>query len=176
MRRLFQLIHKVEEWLLASAMIAMAALIIANVISRVAFDASLAFAEELAQFLIILICFVGLSYGASQGRHIRMTALYDQFGRRGRKTLMLAISAVTAVLMFLLAWYAVQYIRTVYTLYTVSPVLRVPLYLVYLSAPVGLVLGGIQYVLTFWRNLHEEDVYLSFEKKDTYEEPVVPEI
>lgn len=176
MRRFFHVIHKIEEWLLASAMIAMAGLVIANVISRTVFDRSLAFAEELSQFLIILVCFIGLSYGASQGRHIRMTALYDQFGRRGQKILMLVISAVTAALMFLLAWYSVHYIRMVYELHTVSPVLRVPLYLVYLSVPIGLVLGGIQYVLTFWRNLQERDVYLSFEKKDEYEEPVMPEI
>ena len=170
-RRLFRGVRHLEAWLLSWAVIAMAVLTIANVLSRSLLNIPLASAEELTEFLIIFICFVGLSYAAGQGRHIRMTALTDQLGRKPRKVLTIVVAATTALLMFLLAWYAIGYIRVVHDLGTVSPVLHVPYWIVYLAAPLGLFLAGVQYSLAVVRNLSERDVYLSYEKKDEYEEP-----
>lgn len=168
---LFTVIHKIEEWLLTWAMILVAVLTITNVFSRLLFNHALAFAEELTRFMIIVICFVGLSYAASRGRHIRMTALYDLLPLRPRKILMMVIAAVTALLMFYLAYASVGYIYVIYDLESMSPTLRVPLFIVYLAAPIGLVLAGIQYLLTLVRNLNEPDaVYLSYDQTDAYEE------
>lgn len=168
---LFKVIQKIEEWLLAGGILAIAALTIINVLTRTITGTSLAFAEELSQFLIVLVTFVGIGYGASQGRHIRMTAVYDQLGVRGRKVMMLLIAGTTSLLMFALTWFALSYVGTVRALGSASPVLGVPLYLVYAAAPLGLFLGGIQYALAVVKNLREEEVYLSFEKKDEYDEP-----
>jgi C4-dicarboxylate transporter, DctQ subunit len=171
MTRFFHYTQRLEAWLLAWAVIAMAALTIANVACRTFLGFSLAFAEELSQFLIIFVCFIGLSYAAGRGRHIRMTALYDQLGRRGRKALMIFIAGTTCLLMLLLAWYSVRYIAVVHGLGTVSPVLRVPLAVVYLSVPLGFVLSALQYAMTVVRNVRETDVYLSYDQKDEYEPP-----
>lgn len=167
MRRLFLVIHRLEEVVLATAMIAIAAITILNVFARNLLNHNLAAAEELNQFLIVLVCFVGLSYAASQGRHIRMTALFDQLSTRSRKRLILVISGSTSALMFVLAWYALKYALAVEM---VSPVLDVPLRYVYLTAPVGLVLGGIQHGLTFARNLTTPEVYISFDHPEGYQD------
>lgn len=167
--RVSAIVERIEEWLLAGAILLMALLTIANVVARTAFGTSLAFAEELSQFAIICVTFIGLSYSTSRGRHIRMTALYDQLGVRWRKRLMILITGSTAVLMLLLTWYALRYLSTVYQLGSVSPVLQVPLYLAYLAAPLGFVLTAIQYALALVRNLREDDVYLSDRKKDEYD-------
>lgn len=176
MHRLSQLIQRIEEFLLAWSIIAIALLSIGNVICRTLFSFSLAFTGELSQFLIIIVTFIGLSYASSRGRHIRMTAFYDQLNQRWRKILMIFISASTALLMFTLTWYSFEYISTVYSLETVSPVLQVPLYLVYLCVPLGLILSGIQYFLTVVRNFISPDVYLSYSQKDEYETPVTGEV
>lgn len=171
MQRIFDFVNRVETVLLSGGILLIAFFIVLNVFTRAAFNTSLGFTEEVSQFLIILVCFTGLSYAASQGRHIRMTAFYDQLNRRGRKRLMLAISAFTALLMFYLTAHALHYVSIVWSLGSVSPVLQMPLYLVYLVAPFGLFLAGIQYACTFYRNLREEDVYLSYTHKDAYETP-----
>jgi C4-dicarboxylate transporter DctQ subunit len=170
---LFRAIQRVEELVVAWGILVIAALTVANVLSRTLLGESLAFAEELSQFCIVLVTFVGLGYAVSQARHIRMTAVYDQLGDRPRKALRVVICASTAALLFLLAWYALRYAETVRALGTVSPTLRVPLFLVYLAAPLGLALGGVQYVFAAWRNLTSPpgEVYLSFEHRDDYEEP-----
>ena len=166
----FQFVQTLERWTLAYGILLIAGITIANVFCRTVLNSSLTFAEEFAQFFIILVTFMGLSYAASQGRHIRMSALYDQLGPTARKRLMVGIAGGTALLMFFLAYYSVRYIATVYALGTRSAALQVPLYLVYCIAPIGFGLTGIQYALTVVRNLTEEDVYVSYDHKDEYEE------
>lgn len=165
-----------EEIILSFSILTIAALTILNVVCRSLFGFSLAFTEEVSQFCIIFVCFVGLSYAARKGRHIRMTAVYDQLSLAMRKTFMAVITATTALIMFALCWYAIQYVVTVYELGGIYPALRVPFYVVYAIAPVGLFLAGLQYSLAFARNLTSDDVYLSFEMRDEYEESVTQEI
>lgn len=174
--RVGQFIQRMEEALLSASILAIAALTILNVICRSVFGFSLAFTEEVSQFCIIFVCFVGLSYAASQGRHIRMTAIYDQLTPSMRKVFMVMITASTAVLMLVLAWYAGLYVVTVYELGGIYPALRIPFYVVYAIAPIGLLLAGIQYALAAVRNMVSKEVYLSFEKKDEYADVVTREI
>jgi len=159
-----------EAFVLAAGILLMAANSIANVLGRFVFSQSLYFSEELNQFLIVLITFVGLSYAARKGRHIRMSALYDQLSDRGRKILMIVIATVTAAVMFVLAWYAYEYVSRVARLGKVTPSLQLPLWLTYVWVPIGFVITGIQYVLTVIQNLRHPDVYISYEQVDSYEE------
>lgn len=169
-------IQRVEEVLLSASILITAALTILNVVCRSVFGFSLAFTEEVSQFCIIVVCFIGLSYAASKGRHIRMTAIYDQLPRSLRKIFMVVITASTAVIMFALSWYAASYVVTVYELEGIYPALRVPFFAVYAVAPIGLFLAGIQYALAAAKNLASDEIYISFERKDEYEEPVTQEI
>lgn len=163
-------IARFETFVLAYGILLMAANSVANVIGRTFLGSSLYFSEELNQFLIVLVTFVGLGYASRQGRHIRMSALYDQLSDFWRKALMIVIAVVTAIIMFTLAWYSYKYVARVASLGKVTPALQVPLYLTYLWVPVGFVITGIQYSLTVVRNLREHEVYISYEHVDSYDE------
>lgn len=167
---LFRVIQRIEEIILAGSILAIALLTILNVIARSAFGSSIAATEELSQFLIILVTFIGLSYAASQGRHIRMTALYDQVPDKPRKAVRIFIAVTTAGLLFMLAWFAVDYVLVMKRLGSVSPVLQVPLYIVYCAAPLGLFFAGVQYLFTVIRNLMTPGVWLAYQVEDAYEE------
>jgi len=176
LQRVSRAVTWIEEVVLAWGVLLIAALTFANVIGRTLFGQSLASAEELSRFLIVLITFVGLGYGASRGRHIRMTAFYDALPDRPRKALMMVIAGSTAVLLGVFTWMAFDYVLlTVRPLGAVSPVLEVPVYLVYLSAPLGLALATLQYALAFLRNLTSDDIYVSWGLREadqgTGEEP-----
>ncbi|MGD2082547.1 MAG: TRAP transporter small permease [Chromatiales bacterium] len=164
-------IETVEKLMLSGGVILMAAVSIANVIGRNLFDHSLIFAEEINQILMILITFMGIGYGVRHARHIRMSAVYDQLDGFPRKALMVVISLGTGLLLLLLAWYAIRYVDLIHRIGSVTPVLRVPLWAIYVWVPVGLTLGGVQYLLATVRNLTTADTYLSFQQKDAYEEP-----
>ena len=163
-------IARFEAVVLAVGILLMAANSIANVIGRFVFAQSIYFSEELNQFLIVLVTIVGIGYAARKGRHIRMSAVYDQLGDRGRKILMIIIAATTAAVMFALAWFSFEYVVRLASLGKVTPSLQVPLYLTYLWVPIGFVITGIQYALTVVQNLRSPDVWISYEQVDAYEE------
>ena len=139
--------QKAEAFLLSAGILGIAGLMVANVICRRFFGFSLAAGEEITQFLIIMVCFVGLSYAAAQRRHIRMTALVDQLGRRARQRVELFTSWSTALLLLALCVWSVRYVMIMADLGSVSPVLRVPLFVIYAVAPLGFLSSAVHYGL-----------------------------
>ncbi|MFH1805065.1 MAG: TRAP transporter small permease [Pseudomonadota bacterium] len=158
----------IERQLLGWSIIIMAVNTIANVIMRLAFESSLFFSEELNQFLIILVTFVGISEAARMGRHIRMSAFTDMLGPKSGKVMMIIITLGTACLMFLLAWYAVGYVSSLATSNRVTPALRVPVYITLLWVPFGLTMTGIQFLFAAATNILKPGVHLSYRVEDKF--------
>lgn len=161
-------IAKFEAVLLASGVILMAINTCVNVVARFVFNEGLFFSDEINRILIILITFAGIGYAARHGRHIRMSAIYDAFPAKGRKVLMIFISLFTSVVMFFLCYYAFEYIQTLYSRGRILPALGIEIWLIYVWAPVGFAITGIQYFLTAIKNLTSKDVYLSTGVVDGY--------
>ncbi|MDK2846632.1 MAG: C4-dicarboxylate transporter, DctQ subunit [Synergistales bacterium] len=165
-----EVLRKLEEWIIAYSIILMAIILIANVLARNLLNTSLNFAEEVSQFLTIFVTFFGTSYAARRARHIRMSLLYDIFGEKGQKILVLIGSMGTAVLMFYLSYLSYRYVARVAALNRVSPILQFPLYIVWSAIPIGCFLTGIQYLLTFIKNITVKETWLSFESRFEYDE------
>lgn len=155
------IIAKIEAVFLALGVLLMALNTVSNVVSRYVFSESIYFSEELNQILIIVITFAGISYAARHGRHIRMSAIYDQLPPPARKWLMVLIALVTAVFMFGLCWYAFGYLQTQMSRGRVLPALQIPVWWTIIWLPIGFFMTGVQYVLTAVRNITEPDIYLS---------------
>jgi TRAP-type C4-dicarboxylate transport system permease small subunit len=166
-------IGRIEVFILSWGVILMAANTIANVLGRYVFQQSIYFSEELNEFLMVIITFMGLGYATRKGIHIRMSAIYDILPRKVRKALMIVIAATTSVMMAMLAWYAFEYVQKVASRGRITPSLQIPLYLTYVWVVIGLALTSVQYLLTAIRNLNfaEEDIYVSYNEIDSYEDP-----
>jgi TRAP-type C4-dicarboxylate transport system permease small subunit len=162
-----RMIAKLEEFIMAVGIILMAVNTIANVISRFIFNHSVIFAEELNSTFILLVTFAGIGYAARHGRHIRMSAIYDQLPDATRKKLMTVMVAVTAMFMFFLAYFSVQYVFNVYSKGRIMPALGVPVYITYLWVPIGFFITGVQYGLTAVKNFREKEIYLSTNLKES---------
>jgi TRAP-type C4-dicarboxylate transport system permease small subunit len=118
-----------------------------------------------------MITFAGIGYAARQGRHIRMSALFDLLPIAGRRWLMLLIAFFTSLVMFALAFFSVRYIDSVASSGRVLSSLRIPVWWIYLWVPVGLSVTGIQYLLTALKNLRStQAVHLSTEVRDGYDQ------
>jgi C4-dicarboxylate transporter, DctQ subunit len=162
------LISKFEGIMLAVGVIAMTINTIAAVISRYVFNSAITFTDELNMIFIVVVTYAGLSYAARNGRHIRMSAIYDAMSAKTRKVMMVVMTSVTAAFMFLLSFYSFYYIAEVYESGRILPALGFPVFYIYLWAPVGFFLTGLQYAFTVVKNLTERDVYLSTYIKDGY--------
>lgn len=162
------LLSRFEGVMLAIGVIAMTVNTIAAVISRYVFNSAITFTDELNMIFIVVVTFAGLSYAARNGRHIRMSAIYDVMPAKIRKVLMIGMTAVTSAFMFFLSFYAYNYIIEVYQSGRILPALGLPVFYIYLWVPVGFVVTGLQYAFTVVKNLTQSDIYLSTSVKDGY--------
>lgn len=163
-------VARFEAVALALGVAAMAAISVANVVGRFVLGQSIFFTEELNQFLVVMITFLGIGYAARNGRHIRMTALYDTLPDRPRKALMVLICLVTAGFMLVLAWLAYGYVAGLAELGRIAPALGVPIWWGLVWMPLGFAITGLQYVLTAVVNLTRPEVYVSTDVVDTYDD------
>ncbi|GAB2789428.1 hypothetical protein GCM10027040_14580 [Halomonas shantousis] len=160
----------IERVIVAGGILVMAALMSAHVVGNILFSQGIAGTYEVTEMLIVIVTFVGVGYAARNARHISMSAIYDQLSGRLRKALLIVISVGTAVVMFYFAYKSAEYVSVLQGRGRTSASLHVPLWTVYLALPIGFTLAGIQYLLTTARNLLSDDIYRSFNEKETYSE------
>ncbi|WP_100639074.1 TRAP transporter small permease [Marinobacter salexigens] len=161
-------IANTEAVILAAGIILMAINTCVNVVARFVFGEGFFFSGEINRILIILVTFAGIGYAARYGRHIRMSAVYDALPPKGRKVLMIFIALFTSAVMFFLCYHSYGYIETLYSRGRILPALGFEIWWIYIWAPVGFAVTGIQYFLTAIKNLTSEDVYLSTGVIDGY--------
>lgn len=102
-----------EQFALVSGIAAMAAVSVANVISRNTIGSSLQFASDVTQLLLVLVTFMGIGIGARNARHIRVSAIHDMLPEPAQKVLLTIVGFGTSALLFLLASYGWAYAQSV---------------------------------------------------------------
>jgi TRAP-type C4-dicarboxylate transport system permease small subunit len=165
------IVNAFEVWSLMLCMFLLTTLLIVNVIAR-EFFVSIYFAEEIAEFLLIFVTFVGVSYGVRKARHIRMGAFFDMMNPRLEKVFMIIIAVISAVVMFIMAFTAYEYVMAAMNRGHETGALRLPYWIFYAIMPVGFFMAGIQYIRTIIKNLTEKDTWMSPEQQSEYEEEV----
>lgn len=159
-------LNKFEEYVLSTAVIAMALLLIIGVVMRSVFNNSLTFTEEVSSALLVLVSFFGLGYCARKGRHITMSMVFDIVGNKYKKIFMIVISFVSAIAMGYIGYLALRYVLSVKNLGRVTAALQIPMYIIYSVVPIGFFLGAIDYLITFISNIKDKkNFYLSSEIK-----------
>ena len=147
---------------------ALSLLLITNFIAREFFK-SIYFAEEISEFLVIFMTFVGLSYGVRRARHIRMGAFLDMMPASIEKVFIVIISTVSLVVMFFMAYVSYEYLM--HSLYRAheTPALKLPYWIFYVIVPTGFFMAGVQYIRTIIKNLTEKETWMSPEQQSEYE-------
>lgn len=157
-------LSKLEEFILSASILMITVMVAGNALSRNFFNNSWAFAEELSELSLYVATFMGIGYVARKGRHITMSAVIDNVPFAFRKTLATIIPLITAIILFTLAYFSYEYVQS--TSGRVTSALRIPYYWMNIWAPIGFVLGGLQFLRNFYVNVRNKEVYLAEERKD----------
>lgn len=83
---------------------------------------------------------------------------------------MIIIALFTGAMMFFLAYHSYEYIETLYSRGRILPALGFKIWWIYIWAPIGFSITGIQYLLTAVKNVTSRDVYLSTGVVDGYDD------
>jgi len=162
-------LNGIEVTILVFCVAALAVLLITNVFARTFFQ-SIYFAEEISKFLVMLMTFIGVSYGVRKARHIRMGAFLDAMPPKMEKVFLIVISVVSAIVMGMMAWFSYRYLANAMNMGHMTPALRVPKWTFYVIVPIGFGLACIQYVRTIIKNLVEKEPWQSPDQQSEYED------
>ncbi len=132
----------VVDRLLSSALVAIMAVMVANVLwqvfTRFVLRSPSSYTEELARYLLIWVSLLGAAYASGQGLHLAIDLVTGRLDAAARARTERAIQA--AVFLFALAAMVVGGVRLVYlsfALQQISAALRISLGYVYLVVPLS---------------------------------------
>ncbi len=130
---MLRLIDRSVEMVLALLMAAIVTLIFIAVFFRFVVVDPITWAEEVARFCIVWVSFLGTYVAHRRGEHIAVTTVADALPPRLRALLMIALRLLLLAFMAVLVWYGSEY--AVRFMMSLSPLLDIPLGLVYAAMP-----------------------------------------
>ncbi len=144
----------VNRALVVGLMASMAVLVFANVVGRYVFGRSIIWVEELTQYQMIWVAYLGAGLALRQARLVAVDTLQDLLPAGVRRMLRAAIGLVIVAFLLVLAWFGSQIV--LFTWSQETPVLNVPTGLPYLAVPLGAA-GLLMHLLLFWRRFVDRD-------------------
>lgn len=129
--------NKAEEYLLVSSLAFTVVLVFIQVIMRYVFNQSISWSEELCRYIFIWQIWLGSSLAFRNKQHIAIEMISDKLKGKAKTTYQMVGNLITLAFNIFLASYGFNLVNTMLTRGTISSGMRVPLYIVYLAAPVS---------------------------------------
>lgn len=128
---------RIDHWIVAVILFAMASIAFINVLSRYLFHFSFAATEEITINLFVWLTVIGSGIAFERGGQLGMVTLYNLFPNRMKKGVTLFNSALSALLFVLVDIYMIQAIHEEVSLFhATSAALGIPVWIYYVGVPV----------------------------------------
>lgn len=109
-----------------------------SVVNRNIIQASMPWTEELATYAMVYLALLGMEVGLRDGTQVSVTALTDKLkGTKFGKVLHIIATVILIIFLFMMFRYGLALVGKQITTAQTSPVLKIPMYLLYLSLPVS---------------------------------------
>ena len=136
------ILHKIwdnlEEFFLLPSLTIMVVVVFAQVVARYVFGTSIPWSEELARYLFVCSTWIGVSYSAKRGTHLRITFVRDMFTGNKRKILELIVLAIWIVFALFMINQGFSLMQTIAAFGQRSAAMQAPMWIFYASVPIGL--------------------------------------
>lgn len=144
MSRFNDVLSGVEDGLAGFSLAVAAILAILQVILRYVFGVILFWSEEAIVYLVIFSTFTGAAITLRHNEHVSVDVLGLLLGRLGKRCLAVVGALITVIYCAVIGGFGWLMITEPALVTTVTPALGLPLWIVYLSLPVGLTLMFIR--------------------------------
>lgn len=146
--RLSRLTEKTLNLVMVLALVAMIALVFANVVLRYGFNSGISISVELSRFLFVWVIFLGTVVGLMRHEHLSVTTFSDRLPRRAQAVLrrLVTLAMLVCCLMLVKGSYA----QTLLNWSDLSPISGIPVGVFYLA---GLVAGVLMSLILTLRLL-----------------------
>jgi len=138
MGKIANFVNNIIQWLLFGLIGLMALIIFVQVFCRYVLGSSLFWADELTRYLLFYITFLGSSVAMKKGYFTDMVSIrffIDRFSLKSQRILKLTSDILIIIFLVVIIKYGVTFCKL--NMSQISPAIRVPIYYVYLSIPIG---------------------------------------
>ena len=128
---------RIDHWIVAILLFAMASIAFINVLSRYLFHFSFAATEEVTINLFVWLTVVGSGIAFERGGQLGMVTLYKIFPKKFKKLAILFSSGLSALLFLIVDIYIIQAIYDELTIFqATSAALEIPVWIYYIGVPI----------------------------------------
>lgn len=136
-----------EEGFIGLMLLAITAVIFANVVLRYAFRSSLSWAEEFSRYGVIWITFVGGSVCVYRGLHIAVDVWNDHLSDRVNRWWLAGVHVLSALTCAVFSWYSAQLVIKAIQTKQKTVALGLPMWLMYGAMTVGGALMLVRFLM-----------------------------
>ena len=127
---------RIDHWIVAILLFAMASIAFINVLSRYLFHFSFAATEEITINLFVWLTVVGSGIAFERGGQLGMVTLYNLFPESLKKLAVIFSAFMSAALFIIVDIFTIQAIYDEITLFqATSPSLGIPVWIYYIGVP-----------------------------------------
>ncbi|MEN1759312.1 TRAP transporter small permease [Anoxynatronum sibiricum] len=134
-----------EESILIILLATISTVMMAQILART-FVRSMPWPEEFARYCYIWTVFLSLGYTIKKGNMLRVTVVMDMLPQKLRRTIEILTNLIVLVLFAILFRYSITYTGIIKTTGQLSPAMRVPMWMMYLSTNIGFALAVIRMI------------------------------
>jgi C4-dicarboxylate transporter DctQ subunit len=152
--RKMKILDKIENAFIALTIFAATILVTLNVVMRW-MGLGTSWSEELTRYLLISMTFIGISVCARNNEHIGIDLLPLLSKGKVKILVHAVIYVVCLIFSALFTWYGIELVQFIHGTSQEMPSLGAPMYLIYLTMPIGGLLMTVRYVqnlITLFRN------------------------
>ena len=146
MKKLDKIVSKIEELIAVIGLSAMSIITIVAVFFRYVLQNPIIWSEEAARYLMVWSTLLGISIATRQKAHLGIDILVSMAPKKAQRALEITSGALMIVMFVFLTFVSVLFIQNAMKTGNVSPMLRIPFYLIYLALPIGFGLSAIRSV------------------------------
>ena len=143
---LYKIWDHLEEYVLVYSLMVSVALVFVQVVMRRVFNNSLSWSEELARYLYVWQTWLGVSYAARNGTHLRITMLKDRLPAKAQQILEILVVLVWMGFGIFVIYQGMGVVNTIASFGQKSSALKIPMQFCYMSIPVGMYVMCIRIV------------------------------
>ena len=135
-----------EEWLLVFTLSVMSLLTFLQVVMRFCFSSSLTWSEEAVRYLFLWMVWLGASFATKRHAHMRIEVLPSALSSQNRAKLNIFVNVVWLVFSIYMMKLSIALVSMLQKSRQLSPALRIPMWVPYLSVTIGFSLMNIRLI------------------------------
>lgn len=137
MRSFSKGVHVACKYLLAVSLLAVVAILTFNVVLRYVFMSGLVWAEEISRFAVAWITFIGAACCITEGSDITIDSIVSLLSKKGKHVLAVIVTILSLVFICMFIYSSGLMTLRAYQNGQLAVSLPIPLWIAYLSMPVG---------------------------------------